>query len=360
MYITSLKLHHYRNIDQASLSFSPGVNIIYGKNAQGKTNIVESIFFSSTGRSHRTRTDKELIQFGEQTANIKLSFRKGNFDDQIDIFFKKDNKKGIAINNRPIKRIGELFGELQTVIFSPEDLKIINDSPSERRRFMDIHICQINKIYYNHLHTYHKILKQRNALLKTHDRKNLKETLFVWDAQLVEHGKEIIKIRQNFIRELNPIASSVHLSLTAMSDKKEQLLISYKPSVIEDEFEKRLAKNLDRDTQYGLTSVGPHKDDILFYVDGQEVKTYGSQGQKRTAALACKLAEVELVKNETGQEPVLLLDDALSELDSQRQEMLIEYIGGLQTIITATGMEDLISGIKTDAKVFYIAEGAVE
>lgn len=356
MFISTLRLNNFRNIENCALEFSQGVNVIYGKNAQGKTNILESVFLCSTGRSHRTRLEKELIRFGESHSNAGVLYNKRGVENSIEVYLKNNEKKGIAVNGGAIRRIGELFGRMQTVIFSPEDLYIINGSPSERRRFMDIQICQLDELYYYHLHTYHKVLKQRNSLLKQKWDKSLKETVFAWDSQLVSHGIEIINIRNNFIGALFPIAQRIHSALTGGN---ETLVVEYRPCVLGKDFEKRLAKNIDKDISHGQTSIGPHKDDIVFYINGRDAKVYGSQGQKRTVMLACRLAEVELVSEEIGDPPVLLLDDALSELDGQRQELLAEYAGGIQTIITATGMEDLIGQMKSGAKVFYIDSGII-
>lgn len=357
MYVKKICLKNYRNIEKLELNLTDGVNIFYGQNAQGKTNLLESIYMCATGRSHRTHKDKELINFDSDEAHIRIEVCKQNIQDKIDIHLKKESKKGIAINNIPINKIGELFGYLNVVIFSPEDLNLIKQGPQERRKFIDMELCQINNIYYYNLSQYHKVLKQRNILLKKIDKdKSLKDTLFVWDKQLVQYGIKIIQTRSDFIQKLNIISNNIHKNIT---NNKEQLEIKYKPSVLKEEFEQKLLKNINKDILYKTTSYGPHKDDILFFINGINARDFGSQGQQRTVSLSTKLAEIQLIEEEKLSQPILLLDDVLSELDKDRQKFLIQNIKNLQVIITCTGVEDVLKNLHKNCTIFYVNNGNI-
>lgn len=354
MYIENLSLMDYRNIEKLNIKLNKGINIFYGDNAQGKTNILESMYMCAMGRSHRTHIDKELIKFGCEESHIQVYVKKDTTQ-RIDIHLKKDNKKGVAINNIAIKKLGELFGTLNIVMFSPENMKLIKDGPSERRKFLDMELCQISGIYYYNLQQYYKILKQRNNLLKQ-SNSQLKETIDIWDNQLVYYGVRLMEARSEFVEKINVIANKIHSDIT---NDSENLKIEYKKSVEEQFFLEKLKKNIDRDIYYGSTSYGIHKDDLIFYINDVNVKEYGSQGQQRTACLSTKLAEIELIKNEKGENPVLLLDDVLSELDSKRQKYMIDNISSVQTIITCTGIDDIIKRIGVDASIFYISNGNI-
>lgn len=357
MFITKLSLLDFRNLHAAEIKFDPGMNIFYGDNAQGKTNILESIYLCATGRSHRTRTDSQLVYFEQKEAHIRLFTQKEKRTDRIDVHIKREEKKGIAINGIPIRKSGELFGTLYVVIFSPEDLQLIKNSPGERRRFLDLELCQLSQIYYYHLQQYYKILKQRNHLLKRMQRnQKLKETLFVWDEQLIQYGMKMIESRKIFIGEISSIASRKHQLITG---DKEKLELFYRPNTETEEFKEKLASHLERDILIGSTSVGPHKDDIVFFINGKDVKTYGSQGQQRTTALSVKLAEIDLVEKQTGQMPVVLLDDVLSELDEGRQRFLLNNMDQAQIILTCTGLEDSIKQFFSKGNLFLVEEGQI-
>lgn len=357
MYIEKLSLKNFRNFDKISISFSDNINIFYGDNAQGKTNLLESIYLCSTGRSQRTRNDKEMILFGENEAHIQIYAKKEKRTDRIDINLKRDGKKGIAVNNTAIKKLGELFGIVKTIIFSPEDLQMIKSGPSERRRFMDIELCQISNLYYYNLQQYYKILKQRNNLLKTIQKDyKLKETIFAWNEQLVIYGKKIISLRREFIKKINYIAFNIHQKITG---GKEKLNIIYRPSVLEENFFSKLEKNIDKDLLYGTTSLGPHKDDLIFNINDIDIRNFGSQGQQRTASLSTKLAEIEFIKEESSSFPILLLDDVFSELDIKRQNFLIDNIKNIQTFITCTGIEDTIKKLTDKAFIYHVENGIV-
>lgn len=358
MFINRLSLKDYRNITSATLELTDGVNIFFGKNGNGKTNLLESVYICSTGRSHRTHNDKELIGFGCESAHIQLYVNKSTITDRIDVHLKKDEKKGVAINNLPIKKLGELFGILNVVIFTPEDLQLIKAGPSERRRFMDIELCQMSRLYYYDLQQYHKILKQRNNLLKTLQKDSrLKDTLFVWDEQLSAFGIKLIRAREEFVKDINVIAGKIHSDLTG---GLERLNIAYKKSVSEEDFKIRLEKSLEKDIFTGNTSYGPHKDDIIFSINSINTREYGSQGQQRCAALSAKLAEIELIKSKMNRRPVLLLDDVLSELDKDRQNYLVSTVKNIQTIITCTHVDDIIKKMSANSKLFYVENGKIE
>ncbi|MBP3307411.1 MAG: DNA replication/repair protein RecF, partial [Anaerotignum sp.] len=328
MYITEVSLQNFRNLAQLKIEPSEGINVIYGSNAQGKTNFLESLYFCAMGRSLRGKSDQQLIRFDEEESHIRMLVQRKQRYDRIDVHLKKDEKKGIAVNGLPVRKLGDLFGTLYAVIFSPEDLSLVKDGPGERRRFLDMELCQLSKVYYYDLQQYYRILKQRNNLLKEIQKKpQLQETLFVWDDQLAEYGERIIAARKRFLIRLDEIAAE---KLSQLTGGRDHLQTIYKPNCEEGMLAEKLRKNIDRDIYFGSTQSGPHKDDILFSIDGREVKVYGSQGQQRTTALAARLAEIDLIREETGEEPVLLLDDVFSELDENRQKFLLQSIEGLQ------------------------------
>ena len=339
------------------MDFSPGTNIIYGDNAHGKTNILESLYVCSTTKSHRGSKDREMIRFHEEESHIKLNVRKSDMPYRIDMHMKKNKAKGIAINGIPIKKASELFGIINMVFFSPEDLNIIKNGPSERRRFIDMELCQLNKLYVHSLIQYNKVLLQRNKLLKELNfRPEYKETLDIWDMQLYDYGKEIIRFRKEFTERINEIVKDIHYGL---SGEKERLILAYEPNVDIRNFSQRISLNRDMDLRLKTTTTGPHRDDISFMVDGIDIRKFGSQGQQRTAALSLKLAEIELVKQIVKDYPILLLDDVLSELDGGRQEHLLSGIRHIQTMITCTGLEDFVNHRFPIDRVYKVVSGTV-
>lgn len=357
MHIKKIKINNYRNYNEAEISFHEKMNILYGDNAQGKTNILESIYICATTKSHQGSKDKEIIKMGCDEAHVKMYIEKEGLEHYIDLHLKKNKPKGIAVNGIPIKRSAELMGIINIVLFSPEDLNIIKNGPSERRRFIDMELCQLSRIYLDNLYRYSKVLNQRNHLLKQISyNESLKETLSVWDEQLIKYGTEIIKERKEFIEQINNISADIHKKLTG---GKEFLNIQYEPDVDEEEFADKLYKNYNRDIYYQITHTGPHRDDIKFISNDMDLRTYGSQGQKRTAALSLKLSEIEIVKKKTGDIPVLLLDDVLSELDRSRQNYLLESIDDVQTIITCTGLEEFINHSLDVNRIYKIENGNV-
>ncbi len=357
MILSRLLLADFRNIAEADLSFSSGMNVLYGQNAQGKTNVLEAVMVCATGRSHRTRLDSQLVQFEKREAHIRAFVDRRQRIDKIDVHIKKEEKKGVAVNGVSVRRSGELFGTLHTVLFSPEDLQLMKQGPAERRRFLDLELCQLSRVYYHNLQQYYKVLKQRNRLLKSMQKqRNLKATLDVWDEQLEQYASQVIRSRSSFTETLSAIAHGLHDGIT---DGREELVIQYRPNCGAEELRKKWKQNLEKDILYGNTSHGPHKDDLLFLVNGNDVKLYGSQGQQRTAALSAKLAEITLIQQEAREKPILLLDDVLSELDDQRQQDLVETIHGVQTILTCTGVEGPVEPFAARARIFHVKQGKI-
>lgn len=357
MIIKSIELADYRNYNSLALEFDKGTNILYGDNAQGKTNILESIFVAATTKSHKGSKDKEIINFEKEEAHIRAFIEKENIETRVDMHLRKSGSKGIAVDGQRLKKAVDLLGICNVVFFSPEDLGIIKNGPSERRRFVDMELCQLDNFYVYNLSSYNKIVNQRNKLLKDmFMNPDLKETLNIWDIQLVSFGSKIIERRKLFTEQLNEIIYEIHKKL---SGGREEIKIVYEPDVEIEEFEKRLKNSQDRDIKSKMTTVGPHRDDFSFYVGDIDIRRFGSQGQQRTAALSLKLSEIELVKKITKDTPVLLLDDVLSELDSNRQNYLLNSIGNIQTIITCTGLEEFVNNRFEINKVFKVSEGTV-
>ena len=356
--IKSLELKNYRNCKEIFMNFDSGINILYGNNAQGKTNILEAIYVCATTKSHRGSKDRDIIHFNEEDAHICMRIEKNNLIHKIDMHLKRNKAKGVAIDGLVIKNSSELFGCVNIVFFSPEDLNIIKNGPSERRRFIDLELCQLNSLYLYNISNYNKIINQRNNLLKQISFKpELEDTIEIWDMQMVEYGEKIIHQRQKFIDDLNRIIYAIHQKLTG---GKEELLIKYEANVLPEEFADKLSNKRASDIKFKITSVGPHRDDMSFYVGDIDIRRFGSQGQQRTAALSLKLAEIELVRNLINDKPILLLDDVLSELDSFRQNYLLESINDIQTIITCTGLDEFVNNQFHVNKVQRIVEGELE
>lgn len=357
MNIRSIELKNFRNYENLEISFDEGTNILFGDNAQGKTNILEAAYMSGTTKSHKGSRDREMIRFGEEEAHLKTVVVRGGREYQIDMHLKKNRAKGIAIDKIPIKKASELFGILNIVFFSPEDLNIIKNGPVERRRFLDSELCQLDRIYLADLTNYNKILAQRNKLLKDMIyRPSLSDTLPVWDMQLIETGKKIIRRRKQFVDELREIVSDIHYRI---SGGKEELFLKYEPNIDDIFFEDELSRAKEKDKKLCQTSVGPHRDDLLFSIGDVDIRKYGSQGQQRTSALSLKLSEIELVRKSISDTPVLLLDDVLSELDSSRQNYLLNNISDTQTIITCTGLDEFVRNRFTVNRVFEVIAGHV-
>ena len=357
MIVKSLELMNFRNYERLSIDFDPSTNIIYGDNAQGKTNILEAICVSGTSRSHRGSRDKEMIRFGEQEAHIRTIVEKDSSEYRIDIHLKNNHSKGIAINKVPIKKSSDLFGILNIIFFSPEDLAIIKSGPEKRRRFIDMELCQIDRVYLYNLTEYNKTLNQRNKLLKDIAfNKKLLDTLPVWDDKLAEYGSKIIKRRAEFVETIAPLVSELHRKI---SSDREEVKLSYEKNVSAEGMREALDFAYDNDIRLGSTTKGPHRDDLRFDLGGVDLRKFGSQGQQRTAALSLKLSEVNMMEKETGEKPVLLLDDVLSELDSKRQKDLLESLSDTQTLITCTGLDDFVRNRYQVNRIFEVKNGVV-
>lgn len=349
MKIKSINITNFRNYSNQQVEFSDGLNVIIGKNAQGKTNLLESIFICAIGRSPRTTKDKDLIKWESTYAKISLDIIKKLGKKEIDIYLFTNQNKAIKIDKIGIKRIGQLMGNFNAIYFSPDDLKLIKDSPEERRKFMDIDLCQFDKNYFYTLSNYNQILQQRNKLLKTTNESALKETIAIWNDQLATYGAKLILARLKLINSLKEKALKIHNFLT---NNKEELIISYQGYTAESENDlkilllKKYEENIDKDIKLGFTTIGPHRDDIKIEANGIDLRSFGSQGQQRTASLSMKLAELEVFKDNIGEYPVLLLDDVLSELDKDRQLKLLEITKPIQTILTCTDFEFAIPHTK--------------
>ena len=346
MQIKKLFLQNFRNYGEETFAFSEGLNVLFGKNAQGKTNCAEAVFYLCTGASLRIRHDKQLVKLGEEKARIvaEAENRYGKVTIEAEIY---ENKREIRVNGSKINKNADLMGHINSVFFSPGELRLIQDGPDERRRFMNISISQTSAGYYTALLRYNKILDQRNALLKNPDYSLVLDTLPVWDEQLSAYAAVIVKKRAEFLQKLAPYAKEMHAFLT---EGREELLLKPDKTYAGEESEikktllTRFANNYEKDLRLGFTTVGPHRDDIDFFINGIDAKSYASQGQTRTAALAVKLAEVEIFKDLSGEYPVLILDDVMSELDLPRRKKLLQKVSHLQTILTCTHAERVLYG----------------
>ena len=342
MKVNKIILRNFRNYIDITLTFTHSINIFIGENGQGKTNILEAIYYAAMGHSHRTNIDGELIRWQQDSASISIFFSRLTIENSL-LFKLNTNQKKEIINNSYTIKPKELIGLLNVVLFSPEDLMLIKGMPNMRRRFLDIEISQISPAYYQQLIKYNRIVSQRNTLLKKiREHKEKPEMLDAWDEQLAIVGSQIVKKRQIVIKKLAMLANLMHRKIT---DNKENLTVVYHKHGIDgtaidnlaEEYSRKLVELRQNDIWRGSTSVGPHRDDLILSVNGVNLRTFGSQGQQRTGVLALKLAELEFIKSEAGEYPVLLLDDVMSELDASRREHLITFIRDrIQTFITAT------------------------
>lgn len=359
MKIKRLVLENFRNYKKEDIVFDDGLNIIFGNNASGKTNLVESIYYAGLGKSPRTSQDKELVKWNETFANIKIELEKKYRNHTIEIHIDSLAKKHIAIDKIPIRKLSDLIGILNVVYFSPDEMDIIKESPVLRRKFLNISISQQKRSYFDLLVRYNKVLAQRNKLLKDEKNENIIiDTLPIWDIQLSEIGAEIILQRYEFCEKLQEIIKEVHSELTC---GEEDLFLQYESKIKKQEksqmiqeYADFLKKSLQKDLVLRYTTFGCHRDDIDIKINGVEVRKYGSQGQKRTVALSLKFAEVKLFEKEIGEKPILILDDVLSELDQKRQIKLLDYIKNTQTFLTCAQYDG-----KYD-KLIKIKNGSVE
>ena len=344
MYIERVTLKNFRNYENKTVEFKDGLNVIIGRNASGKTNLLESLYCLGIGKSPRTNKYREMIRWDSDYAYIKVTLKKNRSTHTIEYSIDSQDKKRIAIDGIPLVKLSEILGMLNIVFFSPDEMRLIKESPQERRRFADISLSQQNKKYFYSLSKYNNVLVQRNKLLKeSRDMRSLPEMLYGWDVQLAEHGAYMIGKRYEFVEKIQTFAKKIHLEIT---DGKEDLQLEYESNVqygdvkeMQTVFFDKLRSNIEKDTNLSYTSFGCHRDDIAIKINGIDVRKYGSQGQQRTVALSLKLAEIYLFESEIGEKPVLLLDDVLSELDLYRRQKLMELSSGLQTIITCTDFD---------------------
>ena len=365
MYIEKMEIEGFRNYEKEEAFFHKNINIIKGENAQGKTNLLESIYFTSFGKSFRTSKDREMIGFEKEFCRVNACYVSEEDEEEREnlvIALARDGRKSAQINGRTVDRISEIINNHYAVIFSPEDLKIVKDEPERRRNFIDSEICQLSFSYFNALSKYKKILLQRNTYLK---ERNIDENLLdVWDENLAEEGSKIIIRRRNFIEKLSEISRDIHNNIT---DGKENPETEYESNIplkenreeLKDVFLECLKYSRERDIQFGNTSRGPHKDDIDIKIKEKSTRHFASQGQQRTVALSLKLAEIELIKEEKGQYPILLLDDVFSELDEGRQRYLVDYLDMMQVFITAAEVPEKIIKYFPDSKKLTIKEGHI-
>ncbi len=331
MIIKSLELTDYRNYDHLNIEFDSGTNIFYGDNAQGKTNILEAIYIAATTKSHKGSRDSEIIGFGKDEAHIRTVVENDGIPTRVDMHLRSAKTKGIAIDGNRIKKAAELMGLCKVVFFSPEDLNIVKNGPSYRRRFIDMELCQLDSFYLYNLNNYNKVLNRRNQVLKDlYFDRSLEDSLVIWDDQLISYGTKIIERRRKL------------------------------PSVSEEDYETLLKSSRSKDLKSKMTGIGPHRDDFSFMTGEIDIRKYGSQGQQRTAALSLKLSEIDMMKKLSGDNPILLLDDVLSELDRKRQGFLLDSIGDIQTFITCTGIDDFVNDRFVMNRVFYVENGTVK
>ena len=353
MYINKLKLQNFRNYEEIEIEFNKNINIIYGDNAQGKTNILESIFLSSFGKSFRTSKEKELIKFGQNRLIVEIEYEKKDRSGKVKIEI--CDKKQILVNGIKIKKLSELLGNVHIVIFTPDDINILKEGPAERRKFLDMMIGQLRPNYVYNLNLYLKTLDQRNNYLKQIKEENKsQELLDIWDEKLAEYGEIIYKYRKEYIEKIIEKIKNIHKKIT---NENEKIEIEYFSNCNnKSDYLNLLKERRKLDIIKGFTTKGIHRDDFLIYINEKEVGSFGSQGQNRTAILSLKLAELNVIYDEIGEYPILLLDDFMSELDKNRKNNFLENIENAQVIITGTEKIDLKN---VDYKLFHIKEGKV-
>lgn len=371
MHIERLTLQQFRNYTSQEISFHPRLNVLTGENAQGKTNILEAVYYLAVGKSHRTNKDADLIQHGQAAAQLQAVVRTGAREQRLVLQLRGSNKTA-RINGVAQSKMTDFIGRLQVVLFAPEDLSLVKGAPSLRRRFIDIELGQSQPAYLYHLSQYTRTLQQRNALLKQfiHGSGDT-DYLSVFDLPLAEHGAQVWLRRQHFLLRLAELVGETYATL---SSSRERLTLNYECSLpgmdflknslslpaLSESFQNVLSQKYSFDCRQGHTSIGPHRDDLLFFLDGQDVQGYASQGQQRTIALALRLAEIDLLQEETGEYPVLLLDDVLSELDNLRQQNLVLAMSEkVQTILTTASPIQLPQAMTQQARLFEIRSGII-
>ncbi len=379
MRVSELTLRQFRNYTQESLHFNPNLNILVGDNAQGKTNVIEALYFLALGRSHRTHLDAELIQWEKDWASLVASLSSDLGKAELKARLQVGKRKRFQISGNELKSLSQLYGHLTVVLFSPDDLQLVKGSPSLRRQFLDVLLAQVSAVYRRYLVDYSRVLQQRNSTLKLiSEKKSGLEMLEVFDPQLVELGSRIIQERFGAVRSLSERATEIHRQMTGDA---EVLAMAYVPFFVNrdetqlweysDEpppferitemFEAALQRKRRDEQRRGVTLVGPQRDDISFAINDVDARTYGSQGQQRTVVLSCKLAEAEFIRTQTGEYPVLLLDDVMSELDAGRRRFFVEAIKKkIQIVLTTTGLHSFTEPMLRDASVSLVKSGVIE
>lgn len=370
MRLNELTLQHYRNYETVSLDFPKTLNLFLGENAQGKTNLLESIYVLAMTRSHRTSNEKELIGWEQAAAKISGVVEKKTGTVPLEILISNKGRK-TKVNHIEQKRLSAYIGQLNVILFAPEDLSLVKGSPQVRRKFIDMELGQVSPIYLYDLVQYQSVLKQRNQYLKQLAEKKQTDTVYldILTEQLAEFGGKVLYARLGFLKKLEHWANLLHQKI---SHGRETLTIDYASSIpidntdlsleaLQNQLLQQLMNNRKRELFKANTFLGPHRDDLLFIVNGQNVQTYGSQGQQRTTALSIKLAEIDLMHSETGEYPVLLLDDVMSELDNERQIHLLETIEGkVQTFLTTTSLDLIKDKLTVEPDIFYVQQGKIE
>ena len=352
MWIENLKINNFRNYKNLEIEFNKNINIFYGENAQGKTNIIEALFLFSIGKSFRTNKDNELIKFGEKNSNLEINFKKSDRDGNIKINL--ENKKNIFLNKIKLKKLSSLLGNIHVVIFTPDDINILKGGPENRRKFLDIMISQLRPKYMHIYNSYLKVLEERNNYLKNIENQK-QDLLDIWDERLAEYGYQVFEYRKEFINKIKNKIVNIHKKIT---NNKEEINIEYK-SDCEDknEFMNLLNSRKKLDIIKGFTTRGIHRDDFTIYINNLPVDIYGSQGQHRTAILSLKLAELQVIYDEIGENPILLLDDFMSELDENRRKSFLENIKDTQVIITCTDKFEIKN---VDYNLFNVVNGKIK
>ena len=353
MYIKKIKLNNFRNYSEQEIELNNEINVFFGQNAQGKTNIVESIFLCALGKSFRTNKEKEIIKFNEKNTSVEIEYQKKDREGKIKYII--GEKKEIFINDVKIKKLSEILGNLNIVLFSTEDINILKDGPSQRRKFINMLISQVRPKYVYNLNMYLSVLEQRNNYLKKIEESYLDEKLLdIYDEKLVEYGLIINNYRNEFIEKIKEKINDIHKNIT---EEKEKIKIKYiSDSENKEYFLRKLKENRKKDIERGYTACGIQRDDIYFFINGKKVDIYGSQGQQRTTILSLKLCELEILKDEIGEEPILLLDDFMSELDEKRKNNFLNNMKNMQIIITCT---EKLSKDKLILNEFKVEEGKV-
>lgn len=365
MYLKQFELNQYRNYENINFDFSNKINVIIGENAQGKTNLVEAVYLLALARSHRTSKTQEVIMWDKNFAKISGTIEKEIGQIPLEMTISKNGKKG-KVNHLIQSKVSQYVGHLNIVMFAPEDLNIVKGAPQIRRKFLDTEISQISPIYLHELNQYNKVLAQKNSLLKSLQDSKSKDTMLdIYNEQLVNYGCKVLEKRFRFLEKLRKRSTEIHMKI---SNDKESLDIQYNSTLNISEsmeiseiinlFEEKFDKIKNKEIERGNALIGIHRDDLVFFINGKNIQMFGSQGQQRTAALSLKLSEIELIKSETREYPVLLLDDVLSELDSYRQSQLLETIKGkVQTFITTTSIDGINHETLQNADEFRIEKG---